>query len=335
MFKFVLVCLLFGGLSAFADAWVPVCDRSPIVREAIMKAYSGAKCSRISQANVEKIDYLTIEGGKQTSFLDGDFSGLVNLTWLSIIDTKVESLQPGIFAPLVKVENLDVTNGRLREVQAGVFNLPRLRVLNLSRNGLERIHPEAFLGASLEFLHLYENRLGTLARGTFAGLEKAEVIDLSRGGITDIEPGAFPVFEKNVELRLSDNSISFLRAGVLTLPNNFSLHLDNSGVRVIEAGAFDQLTSLRDLRLMWLDIREFPPGLFDKMAALEDLGVFLSSLELIPLRAFAHNRNLKRLNLSFSPLTLTSLGAFNGFLGDLVLPPTLGVENTPAWDGSL
>lgn len=129
------------------------------------------------------------------------------------------------------LREIRLSGNRIEEVQRGAFHrLPALRVVDLSRNLLRHIHPEAFTqtAAGLEELYL-EGNLMTRAselRTVLSQLPRLRHLDASDNRIEELPEG------------------SLRGHGALE-----RLHLDRNGLRRLHRDAFSALPALRELRL--------------------------------------------------------------------------------------
>ncbi len=181
-----------------------VCDRTPGVRDEIVRVTGAPDCGAVTPADlagIASLDLLGLRGlsagdlagltGLETLSLvgylsatlpEGVFSGLTSLLGLSVFDTELETLPAGVFSGLTSLQGLSIrANDELATLPAGVFSgLASLRRLTLMHNfELETLPAEVFSAlASLRNLRLTENVLASLPEGVFSGLEGLERLDL-------------------------------------------------------------------------------------------------------------------------------------------------------------
>ncbi|XP_015109354.1 P-granule-associated novel protein 1 [Diachasma alloeum] len=136
------------------------------------------------------------------------FSGL-NVIDLRLGFNDIEELPAGVFGALGQLKSLDLRGNKLTTVSNDVFNhLPHLQTLNLERNTINRIEPNAFSGLTLKSLKLNRNALEVLEANVFSDLH-ITTLDLSGNSIKDIKPQAFRLLEVQTIL-LFDNKVNQL-----------------------------------------------------------------------------------------------------------------------------
>ncbi len=142
-----------------ASAGVNICGRTPAVRDAIVRASTGAECT-----NINDLSTITGSGGTPGVLL------LPNVT----------TLQRGDFAGLSAITNLQLPNNRLTSLPDNVFaGLSGLTVLNLLGSNIDTLSPNAFAGLTgLTGLSVRNNNLNTLPAGLFAGLPVLITLDV-------------------------------------------------------------------------------------------------------------------------------------------------------------
>lgn len=117
------------------------------------------------------------------------FSGLPKLRYINIQSESLIELSPHGFRDLMSVETISVIHSRgLTKLESGLFvDLPKLKSINLQRNGIEWIHLRAFTSTlvSLQFIDLSYNRIsnaGMIGRA-IKDVQSLEVLDLNHNFI--------------------------------------------------------------------------------------------------------------------------------------------------------
>jgi len=152
---------------------VPVCHRTPQVRAAIEKK-ARLPCEKIDIDQLAKIKRLSLDRQDLKKLEPGDFSGLLGLISLDIMNNPLAELPPGVFDGLFKLRSLNFQGCKLTTVPAGIFkHLGSLKDLYLNHNRLEKLPAGAFEGLNaLTFLSLNHNNLESLPTGIFKPLPK-------------------------------------------------------------------------------------------------------------------------------------------------------------------
>ncbi|KAG5202655.1 hypothetical protein JEQ12_004045 [Ovis aries] len=108
------------------------------------------------------------------------------------------------------LETLTLTGAGLQRLPPGMCQqLPRLRVLELSHNRIERL-PSLRGCQKLEEIGLQHNRIWEVRADTFRELTFLRSLDLSWNTIRSIHPEAFATLRSLVKLDLTDNQLSAL-----------------------------------------------------------------------------------------------------------------------------
>ena len=253
------------------SAFVPVCQRNPSIRDAIVVAVMGdGDCSLVTQAQVNALTtfgYSTFDRNDLTAdylvLKPSDFSGFVNLETLRITYTNLRKLTRGLFSEMPKLTALTLSHNAINEIEPGSFEGLQLTSLFLDDNRLEELDERAFegVGATLNSIFLTKNQLTTLKAGTFRGLSGLTSLDLSQNELTSLEDGIFGDADKLVYLLLHTNLLKSFPAG--TLPNTLKrLYLQNNSS---EMDTLPELASGTELSLLYSPaaVEEIPPSVID------------------------------------------------------------------------
>lgn len=318
-----------------------VCERTPLVRDAVMAAVGVTDCEAITAADLAGIRSLdlrgsgnwltyfydtfggeapTVESRAPISFLDGDFAGLSTLETLWLSDNEPARLSERLFAGLSSLQLLDLSGNGLSTLPERVFtDLSGLRTLNLRLNRLETLPARVFAGLSnLEHLDLGNNSLETLPIGLFDGLAGLQSLDL--GGETHnpmdgregnffstLPEGLFAGLSSLASLDLGDNDLETLPTALFAgLSSLESLDLSGNNLASLPDGLFTGLSGLRELNLGVAPNVSGPSGGTDDMVG---SGNNLTSL---PSGVFAELSNLRTLDLSGNDLAALPEGVFAG-----------------------
>ena len=150
------------------------------------------------------------------------------------------------------------------------------------------------------------------------------VLELTSQGITALNPGDFDGLIALTELRLSDNDLTELPAGVfdkLTSLEALSLNTNE-----LPAGVFDELTALTRLHLSHSNgLTELPAGVFDKLTSLRFLLLDSTGLTELPAGVFDELTSLTGLFLHSNDLTELPAGVFD----ELTSLTTLWLQDNP------
>ncbi len=318
---------------------VDICDRTPQVRRAILRALDADYCDAVASARLARIETLFMESHGLTALRVGDFEGLDGLVKLHLTGNRLTALPGGVFDGLDSLENLylsanqltalpdgafdgltslqrlDLHHNRLTSLPEGAFDeLTGLRSLGLSGNQFATLSPRVFDELSrLELLSLSENRLTTLPDGIFEGLDGLGRLWLEGNQLTTLPNGVFNGLSSLNWLNLTGNRLTTLPSGVFNgLSSLVALDLQENRLTTLPDGVFDGLTSLVRLSLQENQLTTLPSGVFDSLTSLQRLLLNGNRLTSLPAGAFDGLTSLQRLWLNGNRLTSLPAGVFDG-----------------------
>ncbi|XP_028998005.1 toll-like receptor 5 [Betta splendens] len=253
----------------------------------------------------------------------GTFEGLKNssLTVLDLSHSHIFELKPRVFRSLGDVRIVDVSKNKLNRIHRNAFEglQGHLHLLNLSHNLLGEIYSHTFASLeSLKVLDLSFNHLGALGYQAFQGLPKLKVLDLTGNSLRDLGfPARLPSLD---HLLLSDNRLSSV-GGVTSFAVNV-VHLDVRDNRLTNLHDVDALlTQLRRLRHLlyggnaarWCTLS----GAAEPLRGLSVVDLHSSSLQDVwsqgrCLGLFNNFHHVLSLNLSSNALQHLPAGVFRG-----------------------
>ncbi|MDE2761301.1 MAG: leucine-rich repeat domain-containing protein, partial [Gemmatimonadota bacterium] len=249
-----------GGL--FAETTVSltvlggVCDRTPQVRDRIVRVTGAASCGAVTDAAIAGIRSLRLEGRGIMDLQEGDFAGLSGLDTLALHGNALTILPTRVFAGLSNLEVLTLYGNRLWTLPAEVFaGLSNLEVLALSSNRLWTLPAEVFAGLSnLQVLNLAGNEgnndLTTLPPGVLAGLSSLAALYLDDNGLTTLPAGVFAGLSELRWLGLSDNDLTGpIPRELGSLSNLELLRLDGNALAGAIPSELGNLSKLQTLSL--------------------------------------------------------------------------------------
>ena len=215
----------------------PLFGRTQQVIVAIVESISGVEHpANVTNVHLAAIVELDVSLKSISQLNAGDFNGLTSLTELDLSDNSLTSLPSGIFAQLTSLERLTLSSNGLTSLPSGIFaQLTSLERLNLTGNDLTTLPSGIFAQlTALEHLFLSNNRLTSLPSGIFDQLTSLELLTLSGNDLTTLSSNIFAQLTALEILSIQNNDLR-------TLP------------------AFDNLTSLRTLRVSGNPISDYGP----------------------------------------------------------------------------
>ena len=129
---------------------IPLSDRTPQVRDAIIAAVPDANSSSdVVAADLAEITGLSLNNKNITSLKAGDFDGLSALQSLNLSSNSLTTLPEGIFDGLSTLVYLNLDNNSLTTLPEGIFDgLSALQNLSLGSNSLTTLPEGIFDGLS-------------------------------------------------------------------------------------------------------------------------------------------------------------------------------------------
>ena len=301
-----------------------VCDRTPQIRDEIMRQAEVTDCTETEDRHLAGIQRLELdptpnvngipERATITAVREGDFSGLSRLGILGLSGNAFTELPPHIFSGLSSLEHLSLHSNQLAELPPGVFSgLSNLEHLALSINALTELPPDVFSGLSnLEHLSLDRNAFTELPSGVFSGLSNLEHLSLDSNALTELPPAVFSGLSSLRYLGLS-NALTELPSGIFSgLSSLERLELDSNQLTQFTPGFFSGLSSLEHLSLGSNALTELPPGFFSGLSSLEHLSLHRNAFTELPPDIFSGLSSLEHLNLEGNALTELPPDFFSG-----------------------
>ncbi len=257
---------------------IPLSDRTPQVRDAIVAAVPGVNSARgVTAAHLAAITNLDLQDEGITSLKTGDFDGLTGLTTLHLSRNPLKFLPERVFSGLSSLTTLYLLVNELTTLPAGVFDgLSTLTHLNLSNNELSSLPAGVFDDLSaLITLGLAGNDLTSLSEGVFSGLSALTTLHLQHSSVASLSEGIFSGLSALTTLHLNNNSLTSLPAGVFSgLSALTTLNMQHNSVTSLPEGVFSGLSALTRLRFVGNKLTTLPDDMFEDLTTLTHL--FLS-----------------------------------------------------------
>jgi len=197
------------------------------------------------------------------------------------------------------IEHLSLAENNIPVIKTEAFvDLKHLRKLILDGNNISRIVPFAFKGlGKLRELIIHNNHLTKLEKFSFSGLQNLTAVLLNNNRITTIEESTFAGTSNVRFIYLNDNPIHTIQARAFANLRNVEHLIFPSGIRVIEADAFDGLDSVGLLRLPSMDLSSLEPYTFRGLTHVHVLAIQESDLGVVKPNVFVGLVNVGSLNL--------------------------------------
>ncbi|XP_047518359.1 toll-like receptor 7 [Pieris napi] len=232
----------------------------------------------------------------------------LNLLNLDLSHNEIKSLPAeSELLKLRSLQHLYLQHNNITDISSEAFDgLVSMRVLNISHNRLYTIPEGIFANArELREIYLNDNSLFELARGIFNRLEQLIFLDLSSNQLTSnhVDDGTFLGLIRLIVLNLSNNALT--RIDGKTFKDLFVLqilNLKNNSIGYIEDNAFLPLYNLHTLNLAENRLHTIDENLFNGLFVLGKLTLNNNLLVNIDRKAFKNCSDLKELDLSSNQL---------------------------------
>lgn len=215
------------------------------------------------------------------------FSGLRNLTELSIQNNRISFIADSAFEGLVSLNVVRLNGNSMHSLPPDLFNETKLlREIYLQNNSINVLAPEIFSGLhQLAVLDLSANQLTSewINSATLKGLNQLTMLDLSDNKLTKVEPAIFKDL-KNIEIiKLNDNHLRHIEDKTfMGLTRLYSLSLSNNRLLSIRPNVFSGLHGLKLLSIDFNRISKFDQRTFLHCPKLDELHLNGNKLEKIP-----------------------------------------------------
>ena len=260
-----------------------VCDRTPVVRDAIVSAAGVDDCSQVTEEHLAAITSLNIERKGITTLQTGDFDGLTALTTLNLRGNSIIDISP--LEDLTALTTLNLRSNSIIDISP-LEDLTALTTLDLPINSIIDISPLEDLTA-LTTLNLTYNSIIDIS--PLAGLTSLTLLNLNANSIIDISP--LEDLTSLTLLNLINNSISDI-SPLEDLTSLRALTLINNSISDISP--LEDLTALTTLTLSRNSIIDISP-----LAGLTSLTLlYLASNSISDISPLEDLTALRRLHLT-------------------------------------
>ncbi|XP_014489540.1 PREDICTED: slit homolog 3 protein [Dinoponera quadriceps] len=264
--------------------------------------------------------------GRHLEFAPRSFLGLRELHTLEIVESNVLALPADLLCELDNLQTLNLTGNRIREVDGigltaravdGESCRADIRILDLSRNELQRLAEDGPLSGlrQLQELYLQRNAIVRIERNALNGLTVLRTFNASRNGLDALPEGLFGSTRDLREIHLAHNGLRELPRDLFT--NLEQLLVLNLASNRLGSDHVDEATFLGLIRLIVLDLSynqltHIDARMFKDLYFLQILDLRNNSIDRIESNAFLPLYNLHTLELSDNRLHAVGAQLFNG-----------------------
>lgn len=236
-------------------------------------------------------------------------ASLQELTSLDLSQNEIQQIPENwAVSKLRRLLHLYLQHNNISELNSETLaGLNSLKTLNLSYNHLETLPDGLFYGSrELREIHLQNNELFQLPRSLFHRLEQLLILDLSRNQLTShhVDNGTFAGLIRLIILNLSHNALT--RIDTTTFKELYFLQildLRNNSIGYIDDNAFEPLYNLHTLNLAENRLHTLSDRLFNGLKVLSKLTLNNNLISIVEPKVFINCSDLKELDLSSNQLT--------------------------------
>ncbi|XP_047997437.1 protein artichoke-like isoform X1 [Leguminivora glycinivorella] len=237
-------------------------------------SYNQIQSFSINNGDIQLVKELYLQYNKLQNVTDQTFSGLNNLSSLTLKGNDLVDIENGAFRDLNNLLKLDLSGNKDLVFNSSIFsNLKSLSVVLLahvtSRFSFDNVINTTITNLDLSFcdisdinavkvyqittlerLNLASNKIRTVDKTSFQNLRDLSWIDLSNNKLYSIQPGSFSDNEDLSILNLTNNFLSSLKFGVFDgLVNLNTLDLSSNTLHSFSANIFHNTPLLRVVHL--------------------------------------------------------------------------------------
>ncbi|CAK1585527.1 unnamed protein product [Parnassius mnemosyne] len=228
-------------------------------------------------SKLRSLSKLFLQNNAISSLENGAFGGLLSLHVLNLSSNFINTVPPDLFSDTKSLKEIILSNNTINVLPPGLFSgLDQLQTLDISHNDLtsQWINRGTFVGLlRMVILNLSYNKLTKIDRFMFQDLYSLQKLNLEHNDIITIEEHAFEELRNLHSLTLSHNKLSHIHTHLFTdLHVLHELFIDNNKIVHIDENAFDNMTTIEDLGLNDNLMSSIPPSIH-KLRSLRSLDI--------------------------------------------------------------
>ncbi|XP_001514094.1 leucine-rich repeat transmembrane neuronal protein 1 [Ornithorhynchus anatinus] len=231
---------------------------------------------------------------------DGQFAGLMQLTWLYLDHNHICSVERNAFQKLRRVKELTLSSNKITQLFNATFRpMPNLRSVDLSYNNLQALEPDLFHGLrKLTTLHMRSNALKFVPVRIFQDCRSLKFLDIGYNQLKSLARNSFAGLFKLTELHLEHNDL--VKVNLAHFPRLISLHslsLRRNKVTIV-VNSLDWVWQLEKMDLSGNEIEYIEPHVFETVPHLDSLQLDSNRLTYIDPRILNSWKSLSSITLS-------------------------------------
>lgn len=234
--------------------------------------FKGAHKIAVTGVNIPKLCEITLD--------------LDELETVEVDRAQVKEIEVGAFKKLKHLRNIAITHNSIKQLPKDLFAGLGIRKLNLSSNGIEEIHSDAFDKLpNLEVIDLSGNKIKEIDPKWFKGSHKVYWIILNNNLIKRIPENAFEQLAKNGNRRFALN-----------------LWVEENQLEEIHPKAFDGIGTFGSILLSHNKLKELDKTVFKNVKIEENVFLDDNSLTCLSEDAIKNFKGANYVDLSKNPI---------------------------------
>lgn len=223
--------------------------------------------------NAKNLEYLDLSRNDFVTFPEGICEPTEYLKHVRLNENHFGILNMTNFQECTNVTYLDISFNQIRKIFGNINTTMSVNHLNLSHNFIQDLG-DRFLGslAKLAVLDLAKNEIKRISPNAFRGLPSLTSLNVSSNGISNMSllKVTFQPMENLTSLYLTDNSLHSLSDGLFEpLVKLQNLDLSRNLLNTLESHSFKGLVSLTNLSLSKNRITNLPSDIFQSLRVLK------------------------------------------------------------------
>ena len=283
----VLISVIDIDDTVWVSTLVPVSDRTPEVRDAIVDAVSDVSdAADVTATHLATITALNLRAAGISSLESGDFSGLSALTNLNLYGNMLSRLPVGIFEGLTALTTLRLGGNTVD---------PMPLIVSLQQVDANQYQAIILAGAPFDVVVSIDATTVTIPQGSVKS-DTFTVIDIPEIGVLPMLPANHfgYTFSKSTACNRTSQvaaAIAVTVPGVtdcqnvteIDLAGITELDLSNKSITSLKEGDFSGMLSLTMLDLSNNQLSSLSPSIFEDMLSLKTLNLSGNTVALLPL----------------------------------------------------
>lgn len=264
--------------------------------------------------NMSGLMYLNVAGNHLNKIDPDAFRNLLDLEELDFSDNNIKSLPDDIFSANTELATVHIQMNPIDTVYG--LQIPDLLTLNAGQTNIKFVGPSMFNGMKyIANLNLSGNGIEKIHNQAFHKLIELNYLDLSYNNLNFISN---VLIKENVELeifKISNNPLlkHLPEKGFECTADQFNIYLfdaSNCGLEEIYDSSLNTFGALSQINLSGNSFKTIGPQVFASCPKLVEINLSYNFLTTLDNKMFAKNKELGKLNLQGNPLKYISAELF-------------------------